>query len=164
MKIDSLETLYVHELKDLYNAEKQLASALPRMNDKATDTDLKQAFSRHLDETNGHIQRLEKIFEKLGESPTGETCEAMKGLIREAEDVMHNVSDKQVLDAALIAAAQRVEHYEIAGYGTARTYARRLNDNDAANLLQQTLDEESKTDKLLTDIAEQQANPRAQKA
>lgn len=164
MQIKSFDQLFVHELKDLYSAEQQLTKALPKMRDKATNGELKQAFDRHLKETENQMKRLEQIFEKLDFAPTGEKCEAMAGLVEEAEEVMQNVKDSEVLDAALIGAAQRVEHYEIAGYGTARTFARRLGNDEAARLLQETLDEESKTDELLTQIAEKSANPQAQKA
>lgn len=164
MKVNSFDTLFVHELKDLYSAEKQLAQALPKMRDKAVNSELRKAFDTHLNETKEQIKRLEQIFEKLDYAPTGEKCEAMAGLIEEAEEVMETVETDEVLDAALIGAAQRVEHYEIAGYGTARTYAKRLGNDEAVRLLQQTLDEESKTDELLTQLAEKSANPQAQQA
>ncbi len=161
MKIDSFEKLFVHELKDLYSAEKQLMRAMPKMRNKATNNELKQAFERHMKETEGQIQRLEQIFESLDYSPSGEKCDAMEGLIEEAEGLMEDVVDEEVLNAALIAAAQRIEHYEISGYGTARTYARRLGNSEAERLLQETLDEEAKTDELLTQLAEQSVNPQA---
>lgn len=161
MKIDSFEKLFVHELKDLYSAEKQLVRALPRMRDKATNDELKQAFDNHIKETEGQIQRLEQIFQNLEYAPTGEKCAAMEGLIEEAEDAIESVENDEVLNAALIAAAQRVEHYEIAGYGTARAYARRLGNKEAEKLLQETLDEEAKTDELLTQLAEQSVNQQA---
>lgn len=164
MKIDSFDKLFVHELKDLHSAESQLAKALPKMRDKATSNELREAFDKHLGETKEHINRLEQIFKKLDYAPTGEKCDAMEGLIEEAEEAMENVQTDEVLDAALIAAAQRVEHYEIAAYGTARTYAKRLGNDEAAKLLQTTLDEESRTDELLTRIAEKSANPQAQQA
>lgn len=164
MKVNSFDTLFVHELKDLYSAEKQLAQALPKMRDKAVNSELRKAFDTHLNETKEQIKRLEQIFEKLDYAPTGEKCEAMAGLIEEAEEVMETVETDEVLDAALIGAAQRVEHYEIAGYGTARTYAKRLGNDEAVRLLQQTLDEENKTDELLTQLAEKSANPQAQQA
>ena len=135
--------------------------AKPKMRNKATNNELKQAFERHMKETEGQIQRLEQIFESLDYSPSGEKCDAMEGLIEEAEGLMEDVVDEEVLNAALIAAAQRIEHYEISGYGTARTYARRLGNSEAERLLQETLDEEAKTDELLTQLAEQSVNPQA---
>ena len=158
MESESLKELYVEELKDLYSAENQLLKALPKMAKKASSPDLQNAFNKHLKETEVHVQRLEKIFEKLDEKPKGKKCKAMEGLVEEGQDMMSEFDDPEVLDAGLIAAAQRVEHYEIAGYGTVRTYARLLGDEQAAKLLQQTLDEEGKTDKLLTQLAENSIN------
>ena len=158
MESESLRELYVEELKDLYSAENQLLKALPKMAKKAASPELQNAFNKHLKETEGQIQRLERIFEKLDEKPKGKKCKAMEGLVEEAQEMMSEFDDPEVLDAGLIAAAQRVEHYEIAGYGTVRTYARLLGDEQAAKLLQQTLDEEGKTDKLLTQLAENSIN------
>ena len=158
MSMDSLKKLYVDELKDLYSAETQLVKALPKMAKKATAPELKQAFQDHLEETKGHVERLEEIFEELDEKPTGKTCKGMKGLIEEGEEVIDEDGDEAVLDAALIGAAQRVEHYEIAGYGVARTFATHLGEDNAADLLQQTLDEEGEADKKLTQIAEEDIN------
>ena len=158
MESESLKELYIEELKDLYSAENQLLKALPKMAKKASSPELQQAFQKHTKETEGQIQRLEKIFEKLDEKPKGKKCKAMEGLVEEAQDMMSEHDDPEVLDAGLIAAAQRVEHYEIAGYGTVRTYARLLGDEQAAKLLQQTLDEEGKTDKILTELAESSIN------
>lgn len=152
--LNDLNDLLVDQLKDLYNAEGQLTKALPKMAKKATNPELKKAFETHLAETQQQISRLEQVFEALGEKPKGKTCHAMKGLIEEAQEVLSEDAEDAVRDAALIAAAQRVEHYEIAGYGTVRTYAESLGHKEAARLLQQTLDEEGKTDKLLTQIAE----------
>ena len=153
MQLNSLKDLFVEQLRDLYSAETQLVEALPKMASAASHDELRQAFEHHLDETRGHVDRLREIFEQLGETPGGETCEAMKGLIEEGEEVVKAQGDAAVKDAALIAAAQRVEHYEIAGYGTVRTFADDLDLGDARDLLDQTLDEESSADKLLTKLA-----------
>src|SRR2546423_8834035 len=164
MSMDSLKDLYIDELKDLYNAENQLLKALPRMAKRAASPDLKAAFEEHLGQTEGQVNRLEKIFKKLGEKPTGKTCKAMKGLVEEGKEIIEEDGEESVLDAALIGAAQKVEHYEIAGYGTARTFASMLGEEDAVELLQQTLDEEGETDKKLTALAESLVNPEAQSA
>jgi ferritin-like metal-binding protein YciE len=161
MKLDSLEKLYIDELRDLYNAENQLLKALPKMAKHASHDELKQAFETHLNQTQEHVERLDEIFEELNEKPTGKTCKAMKGLIQEGSEYLEANGDESVLDAALIAAAQRVEHYEIAAYGTVRTFANMLGQNEAADLLQQTLDEEGETDKLLTELAESVVNVEA---
>lgn len=153
MKLDSLHSLFVHELKDLYSAETQLLEALPKMERAATHGTLKAAFREHLEETRGHVERLEQICNELGISPAGEHCEAMEGLITEGEELINAPGDPDTRDAALISAAQRVEHYEIAAYGTARTFAKRLDFGDAAKLLDKTLDEESAADSKLTKIA-----------
>lgn len=161
MKLATLHDLYVDELKDLYNAEHQLLKALPKMAKAASDPSLAKAFTNHLGETQTQIERLEKIFEKLDTSPKGRTCKAMKGLLEEGKDVMADDADPMVMDAALIASAQRVEHYEMAGYGCVRTYARLLGYDQAADLLQQTLDEEGAADKKLTKLAETVINAEA---
>jgi ferritin-like metal-binding protein YciE len=153
VELQSLDDLFVEQLQDLYSAEKQLVDALPKMAKAASHDELKQAFEHHLEETRGHVSRLEEIFGELGKQPGGETCKAMKGLIAEGEEVVKADGDSAVKDAALIAAAQRVEHYEIAGYGTVRTLADELDHDSAKDLLDQTLDEESNADKLLTMIA-----------
>lgn len=153
MELNSLEELFVHELKDLYDAEHQLIDALPKMADAAGHKALKDAFNEHLKQTRTHVKRLEQVFETVDEKPVRETCDAMKGLVSEGEDVIKGKGDSDVKDAALIAAAQRVEHYEMAGYGTLRTYAYNLGNTEAAQLLQETLDEEEATDKKLTKIA-----------
>jgi ferritin-like metal-binding protein YciE len=162
MSMDSLKDLYIDELKDLYNAENQLLKALPKMAKKASSPDLKAAFEEHLGQTEGQVNRLEKIFKALGEKPTGKTCKAMKGLVEEGKEIIEEDGEDAVLDAALIGAAQKVEHYEIAGYGTARTFASLLGEEDAMELLQKTLDEEGATDKKLTALAESLVNPEAQ--
>lgn len=154
MKLDNLKELYVEELKDLYNAENQLVKALPKMAKAATSPALKQGFEKHLKETKVHIERLETIFDALGESPKGKKCKAMEGLLEEGADVIEENATDEVRDVALIAAAQRVEHYEMAGYGCVRTYAQLLGENKAMKLLQTTLDEEGKTDQALTKLAE----------
>ena len=164
MAMDSLKDLFIDELKDLYNAENQLLKALPRMARKAASPDLKTAFEEHLEQTEGHVDRLEKIFKGLGEKPSGKTCKAMKGLVEEGKEIIDEDGEDAVLDAALIGAAQRVEHYEIAGYGTVRTFASILGEEDAVELLQQTLDEEGETNKKLTKLAESFVNPEAQSA
>lgn len=158
---NNLQELYLNELRDLYSAETQLIEALPKMAEAASDPELKSAFSSHLRETQGHTQRLEQIFNALGTDASGATCQAMKGLIKEGEDYVGAGGDDAVRDAGLIGAAQRVEHYEIAGYGTARSLAERLGESAAAKLLQQTLDEEGAADKKLTSIAQSQVNPAA---
>ena len=164
MSMDSLKDLYIDELKDLYNAENQLVKALPKMARKASSPELQRAFQEHLTVTKTHVDRLERIFQGLGEKPTGKTCKAMKGLVEEGKEVIDEDGDPSVLDAALIGAAQRVEHYEIAGYGVARTFARHLGENKAADLLQVTLDEEGEADKKLTGIAEGSINTKAESA
>jgi ferritin-like metal-binding protein YciE len=161
MKLESLKDLYLEQLKDLYSAETQLLDALPKMADGASAPDLKQAFSEHLRQTQEHVRRLERIFGTLGESPKGHTCEGMKGLVREGEQMLQMKGEPAVLDAGLIAAAQRVEHYEIAGYGTVRTYAELLGHDDQVALLERTLDEEEQTDELLTRLAESHVNEEA---
>ena len=161
LKINSLRDVFVQELRDLYSAETQLTDALPKMAEAASNANLRSAFESHLQETTGHVSRLERIFDLLGERPTGETCEAMKGLISEGKDYIDAEGDPDARDAGLIAAAQKVEHYEIAGYGTVRTLAKRLGDTSAAEILQQTLDEEGAADKKLTTVAEQNVNVQA---
>ena len=161
MKLDSLETLYVEELRDLYNAENQLLKALPKMAKAASSPELQQAFEEHLDQTQEHVDRLEEIFDKLGQSPKGKKCKAMEGLIEEGSEILEEEGDPSVIDAGIIAAAQKVEHYEIASYGTVRAFANMLGEEDAAELLQQTLDEEGEADKRLTELAEEIVNVEA---
>ena len=164
MSMDSLKDLYIDELKDLYNAENQLLKALPKMAKKASAPQLKKAFQDHLAQTEGHVNRLEKIFKGLGEKATGKTCKAMKGLVEEGKEIIEEDGDGSVLDAALIGAAQRVEHYEMAGYGVVRTFAMLLGEQDAMGLLQRTLNEEGETDKKLTKLAESIINVEASNA
>lgn len=163
-QFDSLETLLIDQLRDLYDAEQRIIQALPKMASAAHSTALKTAFQQHLRETQSQMTRLERVFEALGQTAEAETCEAMQGLVEEGHEVINASGDPDVKDAALIAAAQRVEHYEIAGYGCARTFAQRLGNQEAVRLLQQTLDEETATDKKLTQLAEQGVNPAAQRA
>jgi ferritin-like metal-binding protein YciE len=158
MKLASLEDLYVDELKDLYSAENQLLKALPKMAKAASAPKLSSAFESHLKQTRFYVTRLEQIFKKLGGSPKGKKCKAMEGLLAEGKELMAEDADAAVMDAALIGAAQRVEHYEMAGYGCVRTYARLLGHKDAADLLQKTLDEEGAADKALTKLAETSIN------
>jgi ferritin-like metal-binding protein YciE len=158
MEMESLQELLVEELKDIYNAESQLLKAMPRMAKKTKNPQLRTAFETHMKETEGQIERLEQVFEALGEKAKGKTCHAMKGLLEEAKEIMGEDMEDDVMDAALIAAAQKVEHYEIASYGTVRAWAQILGNKQAVKLLQQTLDEEGKTDKLLTKLAEENIN------
>ncbi|HEX7446983.1 MAG TPA: ferritin-like domain-containing protein [Pirellulales bacterium] len=164
LSLANLDDLLVQQLEDLHSAEDQLIAALPKMADAASTSRLKTAFEAHLQDTIQHKQRLEQAFQALGVKPGGEKCDAMAGLISEGQEVINTLGDPDVKDAALIAAAQRVEHYEIAGYGCARTFARRLGKDEIAGLLQATLAEEVETDKLLTEIAESLINPAAAEA
>jgi ferritin-like metal-binding protein YciE len=163
MALESLQELYVEQLRDLYSAENQILKALPKMEQAANHSELKAAFRQHLAETEEQVRRLEQLFDRLGETPGGVTCEGMKGLIKEGTKTMKEKADSDVLDAALIADAQRVEHYEIAGYGCVRTYARLLGYQQDVELLQRTLDEEGNTDHKLTQLAEQVINVDAAK-
>ena len=158
MELNTLRDLYVDELKDLWSAEKQLVKALPKMAKAANDPELSKAFLTHLRQTEQQVKRLEQVFEDLGESPRGKKCIGMEGLIEEGQELIKERPDPDVLDAGLIAKAQHIEHYEIAGYGTVRTYAQLLGSERQAQLLQQTLDEEGQTDKLLTQLAERSIN------
>jgi ferritin-like metal-binding protein YciE len=161
---ESLNDLFVEQLKDLYDAEQRLTDAIPKLAEAASSTQLKQAFEHHLKETRQHVDRLEQVFQSLGTDAERETCDAMKGLISEGEEIIDAKGDSAVKDAALIAAAQRVEHYEIAGYGTARALAQHLGAKRAVELLEQTLNEESAADKKLTKIAESSINAQAARA
>ena len=153
MKVDSLKKLYIHSLKDLYNAENQILKALPKMEKAAHSKDLKQGFREHLQQTRAQVDRLDRIFDGLGMSPNGVKCQAIEGLIEEGEEAIKEIDEPEVRDAGLIAAAQKVEHYEIASYGTARAYARMLGDEKAVELLTDSLEEESATDDRLTELA-----------
>jgi len=158
----TLNDLFVHELKDLYSAEKQLLKALPKMIKASTNEELRQAIENHLGETEEQVSRLEEIFESLEVSPRGAKCAAMEGLIEEGKEILEAEMDDDVRDAAIICAAQRVEHYEMAGYGCARTFAEQLGHDQAAQLLQQTLDEEKAADEKLTEVAMQRVNEEAE--
>jgi ferritin-like metal-binding protein YciE len=162
MGMGSMQDLYLHELKDIHSAEKQILQALPKMAKAARHQELRQAFEEHQRVTEEQVRRLETIFDELGEKPTGKKCKGMEGLIEEGKEVLEEDADPDVRDAALIASAQRVEHYEIAAYGTARTYASQLGFNNHVELLQRTLDEEGETDRRLTELAESRINRDAQ--
>src|ERR1044071_8217103 len=153
-KMATLEDLYTDLLKDLYSAEKQLVKALPKIAKNAQSPDLQKAFQEHLKQTEGHVERIERIFSDMDGSPRGKKCVGMEGLIEESNELMKEKIDPDVLDAGLIAAAQRVEHYEIAGYGTARAWAEKLGHNNHVRILQETLDEESMANEKLTELAE----------
>ena len=161
MKLQTLDDVLMAELTDLLSAEKQLVKALPKVAEAASSPELRDAIEEHLGETRGHVQRLERVFQSLGTEVRSEHCEAMEGLIGEGEEIVEADGDGAAKDAALIGAAQRVEHYEIAAYGTARTLAEQLGKDDAAALLQETLDEESAADQTLTKIAVSRVNERA---
>jgi len=158
MKLDSLKQLFVHELSDLSDAEEQLIKALPKMSKAASSPELQRAFEGHLSQTKEQSQRLQRVFNNLGEKPKRMTCKGMKGLIEEADELIKGGGDPAVMDAGLIAAAQRVEHYEIAGYGCARTYAELLGEAESVELLQTTLSEEREADETLTELAERVIN------
>jgi ferritin-like metal-binding protein YciE len=162
MHLKTLKDLYIEEIKDLYSAERQLVKALPKMAKAANAPELQQAFRTHLKQTTEHAARLEQICSELGVSPRGKKCVGMEGLIQEGRELIEEDPDPDVLDAGLISKAQHVEHYEMAGYGTVRTYARQLGLESQAQLLQQTLNEEGETDHLLTELAESGINLEAE--
>jgi ferritin-like metal-binding protein YciE len=153
MEMNRLKHLYVEELKDLYSAESQMVKALPKMAKAATSEDLRAGFEEHLKQTKGHVERLETIFKALRENPKGKKCKGMEGLIKEGSEMIEEDPAAEELDAGLISAAQRVEHYEIAGYGCVSTYAKLLGEDEAASLLRQTLEEEKQADEKLTQLA-----------
>jgi ferritin-like metal-binding protein YciE len=155
MQANSLRELYVAELRDLYNAETQLVKALPKMAKASSNAELRQGFEEHLRQTSEHVSRLEQIFEMMGEKPTGKKCLGMEGLVKEGAETMKEDYEDALMDAAIIGAAQRVEHYEIAGYGTVRAFAELLGENEHVSLLEQTLEEEKQTDEKLTQLAQQ---------
>jgi ferritin-like metal-binding protein YciE len=161
MKLDTLQKLYTNELRDLYNAENQLLKALPKMAKAASSAELKDAFEKHLEQTKSHVERLEEVFGELNEKPKGKTCKAMRGLIEEGSEILGEDGEESVIDAGIIVAAQKVEHYEIAGYGSVRTFAQLLGKNKSAELLQKTLNEESEANELLNRLAEGIVNPEA---
>lgn len=155
MPKDSLRALYVNELKDLYNAETQLVKALPKMAKGSSNAELRQGFEEHLRQTSEHVSRLEQIFEMLGEKPAGKKCVGMEGIVKEGAETLSQDYEGALMDAAIIGAAQRVEHYEIAGYGTVKAFAELLGENEHVSLLEQTLEEEKQTDEKLSQLAEQ---------
>ena len=161
MSVKTLNDLFVETLKDLYYVEKKLMKTLPKLAEKATSPELKQAMEEHLEETETHVQRLEQIFELLDQRASAKTCEALEGLIREADEVTGEIDDEQTMDAALISSAQTVEHYEIARYGTLACWAAEIGNTEVAELLEQTLEEEKAADEKLSMIAEDQINQRA---
>ena len=162
--IKTMNDLFVHTLRDIYYAERQIVKALPDMVEKATDPQLKQGFQTHLRETENHVKRLEQVFEEIDEAPRGKTCDAIMGIIEEGQQVMKEFKGAPALDAGLLAAAQAVEHYEIARYGTLKTWASELRLDQAVKLLDTTLNEEKKTDEILTQLAESEVNQHAQAA
>lgn len=164
MKLNSLEDVFTDQLMDLHSAEQQLAKALPKLASKASSKELKDVFEKHVETTEKQIQRLTKIGEQMGLDLTGKVCKAMQGLVSEGEELLKEGGADEALDAAMIAAAQRMEHYEIAAYGSAATYAEELGHDEALKLLKETLDEEERTDKMLTEVAESGVNQRAMKA
>ena len=161
MAMNTLEDLYLEQIRDLYSAETQLLQALPEMAEAANSRELREAFEMHLQQTKEHRKRLDTILESMGQRPNGMVCEGMQGLIEEGNEIMNEDGDPDVIDAGIIAAAQKVEHYEMSGYGTARAFAERLGEMEAADLLQATLDEEKAADKKLTTIAESKVNLQA---
>lgn len=161
MKVDTLRELMIEEMKDIYSAETQLLKALPKMAKAASNPELKSAFEEHLEQTETHVERLDQVFEKLGESPKGKKCKGMEGLLEEGKELMQEDIEEDVLDAGLIAAAQKVEHYEIAAYGCICTYAKLLDLSDEGEILHETLDEEKETDEKLTELAESGINVEA---
>ena len=161
MELDSMERLYVDQLRDMYDAENQLVRALPKMAEAASAPELRAAFEQHLEKTRDHVRRLDEIFQDLGHPAKGKSCRAMAGLISEGEELLKTGGEPSIRDAGLIAAAQKVEHYEIAGYGTLRTFAEFRGDTKAAQALQATLDEEYDADKTLTNVAESSINAQA---
>jgi ferritin-like metal-binding protein YciE len=163
MSVDTIEKLFVEELKDLYSAENQITKVLPKMAMAAASSELRNVFERHLKETEGQIRRLEKIFEILGKSPKGKTCAGMKGVLQEGSEMLRESEEGEVRDVAMISAAQRVEHYEMAGYGTVRSYAELLGQPQIVELLEETLEEEKEADRKLTAVAKS-VNPQALRA
>lgn len=161
MKVKTMEDLFLDQIEDLYDAEKRLVKALPKMADASTSPELRSAFQKHLRETENHVQRLNRVFQSIGKDAKGKTCDAMKGLISEGEDVVDDIDESMLRDAGLIAAANRVEHYEMAAYGSARTFAEALGNREAATELEATLEEEKNADETLTRIATTSVNQQA---
>lgn len=164
MKIESMEELFLQQIEDLYDCEKRLVKALPKMAKASSSAELKQAFESHLEQTKGHAERLERVFAQIDKKPKAVACEAIKGMVEEGEDLVSNTDPSPLRDAGLIAAANRVEHYEIAAYGSARTFAETLGIDGAVTLLQQTLKEEKEADQKLTQLAESMINQEALRA
>lgn len=162
-KMKSIKDLFLHELKDIYHAEQQLVDTLPKISKKISSSELKSAMEMHLEQTKDQVKRVEQIFDKLGESPKAEKCQAMQGLIEECNEILKEDTTSEVLDAALIACQQKIEHYEIASYGTLATWANEMDNKEIGKLLSETLDEEKKADEKLNEIAMQSANERAMK-
>lgn len=162
MALSTLHDLFVHTLGDIYYAENQILKALPKMAQQASSSDLKEAFENHLEETRGQVQRLEKVFQMIDQPAKGERCDAIEGIIKEAEGLISEIDDENVRDAGMLAAAQAVEHYEISRYGTLIAWAQQLDLDDAVDLLEETLQEEKNADQLLTDIAEGDVNEDAE--
>jgi ferritin-like metal-binding protein YciE len=161
MKLDTLKTLYLNELRDLYNAENQLVKALPKLAKAASSEKLKEAFEKHLEQTKSHVERLEEVFKEADEKPKGKTCQGMKGIIEEGSEILQKDGNESVIDAGIIVAAQKAEHYEIASYGSVRTFAQLLGKDRSAELLQTTLNEESEANEVLTRLADDIVNPEA---
>jgi ferritin-like metal-binding protein YciE len=161
MELNTIKDLYIHELKDLYSAEKQLLKAIPKMAKAATNQELGDGFREHLEQTKKHVERLERVLGAHGHSTRGPKCRGMEGIVAEGAEMIEEEGDAEVKDAGLIAAAQRVEHYEMAGYGTARTYAELLKDQEGAKLLSQTFEEEKQTDEKLSELAKSTINVKA---
>lgn len=161
MKLNSLQDLFLHELQDIFDAERQLVKALPKMAKAADTEELRKGFEEHLEQTKHHVERLEQVFEMIGTKPRGSTCDAMKGLVSEGQDIIEADGEPEVTDAGLICAAQKVEHYEIASYGCLCTWAHQLGHQDAEKLLHETLEEEKRTDAKLTELAQKEVNAMA---
>lgn len=162
-KLESMKDLFMHELKDIYHAEQQLVDALPKINEKISSSELKSTMEMHLEQTKDQVKRAEEVFNKLGESPQAEKCEAMEGLLEECTEVLKQDASSAVLDAAIIACQQKIEHYEIASYGTLSTWADEMDNREISDLLKKTLNEEKQADEKLTQVAIQSANERALK-
>jgi ferritin-like metal-binding protein YciE len=161
MRIESMEDLFVEQIEDLYDAEERLVKALPKMAEACSTAELRSAIEEHVQQTKGHVQRLQQVFSEVGKNPKGQTCDAMKGMIKEGEEIIDDIRQSPLRDAGLIAIGNRVEHYEMSGYGTAREFAKCLGLSRSVDLLQQTLEEEKRTDAKLTQIAQQRVNQEA---
>ncbi|MEX0779491.1 MAG: ferritin-like domain-containing protein [Balneolales bacterium] len=162
-KMESIKDLFMHELKDIYHAEQQLVDALPKINEKISSSELRSTIEMHLEQTKDQVKRVERVFDQLSESPTAERCQAMEGLLEEANEIMRQDISSEVMDAALIAGQQKIEHYEIASYGTLVTWAEEMQNKEIADILKETLQEEKQADEKLSQVAVQSANERAMK-